>query len=497
MLVFIFCSLLLLVPALQGVWDLRTQFMFEAAVFLTGGFWIFREIMSGRPPAFLSDKRNIPLLCAAAFSYAAFRLSPVSSLIAPEWWNLLTGMFVLVFASSLTLAERKSADLALRLAAWCVVLLSFYQGYMIVVKGVGGAADLTASLPTANALALFTLMLIPLAVVWRDILLLAALLIVLIWTMSVPAVLGLLAGACFYAADNISRGEVKKNRLVLAVLAVAAAAAVSLLEPRFVSDRLSWWDPAFRMFSDRPLLGFGQGAFAHVYPAFYHSGPALPAAAGAHNYYLEFLAENGLFAFLFCGWAALVRLKGIKGLEKYALISALVYSFTDFGLAAPANFFIFCYLLSVSRPGEAAAAAPALRPDKKTAAVLAALGLACFAVLCGSFSSQFKLSRLRGRALSDLYAGTYQRAEAVLAEAARLAPADPLVPGLLGRVRLRAGSEQNDTGLLFSAAVELERSVTLVPYNAGAWLDLERLYAAAGERRLLEGLQQRKAEVYK
>ena len=131
---FIFCPLLLLAPVLQGVWDFQVQFILEAAVFLTGGFWLFREVMSGRPPAFLSDKRNIPLICTLGFSFLASRLSPISALIAPEWWNFLTGIFILALGSALTPAERRSADLALRLAAWFIVLLSCYQGYLIVVR---------------------------------------------------------------------------------------------------------------------------------------------------------------------------------------------------------------------------------------------------------------------------------------------------------------------------------------------------------------------------
>jgi len=104
---------------------------------------------------------------------------------------------------------------------------------------------------------------------------------------------------------------------------------------------------------------------------------------------------------------------------------------------------------------------------------------------------------LRGRALEAFYAGDYPKAEAALEAAARLAPENPLVPGLLGQVRMRAGSGKRDAGMLFSAAVDLERSVILNPYNAGAWRDLERLYTAAGERRLLEGLLKRKKAVFK
>ncbi len=85
----------------------------------------------------------------------------------------------------------------------------------------------------------------------------------------------------------------------------------------------------------------------------------------------------------------------------------------------------------------------------------------------------------------------------MLESAARLAPGNPLIPRMLGQVRLRAGFDKRDAGRLFTAAVDLERAVVMDPYNAGAWRDLERLYTDVGEQRLLAGLRKRKAEVFK
>lgn len=502
LLVLILFPFLLLAPVLQGIWGLGTQFLLEAAVFLTGGFWFLREIRAGRLPSFISDRGNIPLLFALIFSLLASRLSPVSALIAPEWWNFLTGIFILALASSLTTSERKSADLALRLAAWFIVLLSFYQGYVIVVNGVGDSTHLTASLTNANALALFAVMVLPLTVLWRDFFLLAALVVVLIWTMSVAAVLGLLVGACFYAADNVKRVDLKKNWWVFAVLGAVAAAAVSQLELRSVSDRLLWWGSALRMFSDRPLLGFGQGAFTYIYPAFHHPDAARLASIYAHNYYLEFLAENGLPAFLFWGWAVLARLKGIKGLKKYALIAVLAHSFADFGLAVPANFFIFCYLLAepggfaVRLPGSVVAFRSLGGWSGKTLAA-AALGVLLAAHLSGVVSRKMSLDRLQGSAVKACAGGDYSAAEKFLVEASEIEPDNPLVPQMLGQVLLRAGLEKNNRPALFRAAVSFERALSLNPYDAASYRDLGRLYAAAGERKMAEDLLKRKREVFR
>ncbi|MEI7482506.1 MAG: O-antigen ligase family protein [Elusimicrobiota bacterium] len=489
MLVFIFCSILLLAPALQGVWDFRAQFVFEAAVFLTGGFWLLREIISGRPPAFLSDKRNIPLLCAAFFSLLSALLSPVRALVMPEWWTFAAGLFILCLGSSLRVGELRLTDLALRISAWLIALLSLYQAFILK------SPDISASLTNPNSLALFILMLLPLAIKWKDLFLLGAFIIILVWTQSAAALLALLTAAGFYAKDNMKTAELRKNWRLLIVLTVVAALAVSQLELRSFFDRIGWWRAALGMFADRPALGFGPGSFAYVYPAYHSHGAAGVATTYVHNYYLEFLAENGILAFIFWAWAAAFRLKTIRGLKKYALIAAMVHSVVDFGLAVPANFLIFCYLLSDPRLPEADA--PPVRTGNKTPFILGGLALACFAVICGVFSSQLKLERLRFRALSDLYAGDYPRAEAALKEAARIAPDNPIVPGMLGQIRMRAGFAGKDRDLLFSAAVELERALILNPYNAAAWRDLERLYADAGERTLLEGLRKRKGRVFK
>lgn|GEM_PF-4885839 len=98
MLVLALASALLLAPALQGVWSLKTQFALDSAVFLAGGTWLFLETWSGRPPGVLRDRRNLPLLAAALFSLVSSVLGPVRPLVFQEWWNFAAGLFVLALA---------------------------------------------------------------------------------------------------------------------------------------------------------------------------------------------------------------------------------------------------------------------------------------------------------------------------------------------------------------------------------------------------------------
>ncbi len=72
-----------------------------------------------------------------------------------------------------------------------------------------------------------------------------------------------------------------------------------------VRDRLSYWRETTIMFSERPLLGWGSGAYREVHPAFQES----PATAGnnPHNSALQVLVELGVaglacYIVLLAGW---------------------------------------------------------------------------------------------------------------------------------------------------------------------------------------------------
>jgi hypothetical protein len=494
--VLILSFVLLTAPALQGVWGFRTQFLFEAAVFLSGGAWLLRETLAGRRPAALSDPRNLPLLAAAFFSLLSALLSPVRELVVQEWWNFAAGLFVVFLAGSLSPDGQGRTGSALRVSAWFIALLSLYQALFLKNP------DVSASLTNPNALALFILLALPAAAARRDLPLVCALCAALALTRSAAALAALLIAGAFYARDSLRPGM--GRRLLPAVLAAIAAGAVLYAwqaDPGAVADRLGWWKAALRMFAARPAFGFGPGSFAYVYPAVRVPGADGVLTIYAHNYYLEFLAEDGLPAFLALAWAVLLRLRTARGPGKYALIAALAHSWADFGLAVPGVYFIFCFLLgsSAERSAEVAASESGVHglPDRRKALFAAALAAAVFIRLCGAFSAQLELEKLRARAESASAAGDGASAELELSRAAVIAPRNPAVPVLLSAAYLKGGIEKKDGGRLFAAASELERALLLDPYNAGAWRDLERLYSAAGERRLAEGLRARKAEVFR
>lgn len=126
------------------------------------------------------------------------------------------------------------------------------------------------------------------------------------------------------------------------------------------AGRLTIARDAARMALARPLLGWGLGTFADVYPQFRSFSTEL-LIDHAHNDYLEMLAETGLAGGVLTLWFLVAVFRGSRrGLEHWhyresgaaltlaALVGCaglLAHSLTDFNLHIPANaalFFVLC-----------------------------------------------------------------------------------------------------------------------------------------------------------
>ncbi len=131
---------------------------------------------------------------------------------------------------------------------------------------------------------------------------------------------------------------------------------------RFLHEyRPIFWSQTVRIVEDFPLFGSGLGTFESLYPAYAKSSVPAPLSH-AHNDYLEYLSELGLFGLIFLlgGIIALfVRaflvwrkrthpfVKGL-GLGGFiAIILLLFHSITDFNLHIPANMILFAVVLSL------------------------------------------------------------------------------------------------------------------------------------------------------
>jgi O-antigen ligase len=125
--------------------------------------------------------------------------------------------------------------------------------------------------------------------------------------------------------------------------------------------RLNITTDCLRMFSHRPLLGWGLGTFPTVYPT-YRSFYTNLFVNEAHNDYAQLLVETGLLGFALMLWfvIALYR-RGLPTSRRWefqwdgavslaALLGCtgiLLHSFVDFNLQIPANaalFYVLCAL---------------------------------------------------------------------------------------------------------------------------------------------------------
>lgn len=469
---YIFSAILVLYPALQSVTDLGLQLAFQLAVLAVFLAWLFIKASGPGLPGGLADRRFAPLWAAAALSLAAAALSPFRGYIVAEWGNFGCGLLIFLGASFMTAEERGRAGRALLLGAWLVAALCVVQAFAL--HNFAERPPLT----NLNALALYCVMVIPVALERRAWVLAGVLVGLTIWTQSLGAALAALTAAGFYAA---SRGRaLRDNAAVFALLALLGGAVLMLVQADSAAGRLAWWRGALSMIGERPLLGFGHSAYTWAQALFQPAG-FREHSIYAHNYYLEFIAENGLpaaAAWFAALWAA-ARRRG--GLARYAVIAALAHSLVDFGLSVPANFWLFCFLLASPAPE-----GPALKPSPS---VMRA-GLLAAALLCAALSRPFlgalAFERHRAAALAAAASGDPAGAEAALS--AELKGDLFRQPALefLGRISMTAPGGE------FRAAVYFEEALLLNRYSAVSWRALERIYSAPGREAAAAGLARRK-----
>jgi O-antigen ligase len=152
----------------------------------------------------------------------------------------------------------------------------------------------------------------------------------------------------------------------LLVVAFAAWLGTAALWHHFTAlqdwMRLAMTRDGLRMFTRKPILGWGLGTFTTVYPQFRSFYTNLFVNA-AHNDYVQLLVETGLVGFVAVAWfiVAVYRagLRNVSGWNRTwsralglaALIGfsgLLVHSAFDFNLQIPANASVFYFLCAVA-----------------------------------------------------------------------------------------------------------------------------------------------------
>ena len=147
---------------------------------------------------------------------------------------------------------------------------------------------------------------------------------------------------------------------------------LGLRDPKYsasTTSRVAIAKDSLRMFTGRPVLGWGLGTFSLVYPK-YQSFYSIFLINHAHNDYLEALTETGLVGFAAVIWfVVLLYRSSIRHLEDWsreprsairlaALVGCtgiLVHSLADFNLHIPGNAALFFALSWVATTGAGAA----------------------------------------------------------------------------------------------------------------------------------------------
>ncbi len=115
------------------------------------------------------------------------------------------------------------------------------------------------------------------------------------------------------AVDHIPASIGERLGSIARTFAVWGVADVEVTDANFATvERVAHWEAAAAMWTDRPWLGQGPGAYADAYPRFQLPRWSDPLGH-AHNIYLHLLAEGGLvglagyLVFYFAGLAAILR----------------------------------------------------------------------------------------------------------------------------------------------------------------------------------------------
>ena len=199
----------------------------------------------------------------------------------------------------------------------------------------------------------------------------------LIYTFSRGGWISLFAGFAFLLAIFFADQRVNKKKVIIFCGLFLAAFSIILLSssslthrlltlfdfiyiPNF-RDRILAWKGIIDMIQDYPVLGTGPGTFSLMFSQYQPPGTGGAFYLNAHNDYLHFISEVGLWLVPMMVWMAFAlfrngfqKLKNpsrlIRGTTAGAMagiVSILVHSIVDFNLHNPANAVLFTILTAI------------------------------------------------------------------------------------------------------------------------------------------------------
>lgn len=454
-----------------NVWNFKIQVFFQGLTLAIFAYSFFVSSFRGNLIIPFRAWLAAAVLPVVALSWA---LSPLRSLLAGEVLNFICGLCLLFSVVSIKkeIADRKWL-------VYFILILAALAGFFQFLS----QKETYATLKNSNTMAFYAILAGGLCLEWGNYYLAFAFLLLIVISKSAGAILALFMTAVFYAWDRKALGEFKKNPFLSAAVIILPCIALFSIDLSSVYDRLHWWRAALLMFFERPLLGWGFGAFAFAGGAF--KGPSFLGSVYAHNYYIEFLAENGLIAALLWFWFLYVSLRKTSGFLRYALFAALAHGMLDFGLSTPYGFWFFCFILGLS-----------LSTEKLSLPK----GFLKFAlILAFAFSVKFLFWALKNSYKENLILRadssqqTYQALDLWLSEN----PEDYDLLSFRASSLLSEAKEKRDKKLLYESARTFEKKLLVNPYGLNDYIALEKIYSFLGEKEALDELRKREEKFLK
>ncbi len=448
-------------------WNFSVQFFYQFTA-LSVFLYIF---LSGLSKGNLNlENRELLIFAVSALMILSWAFSPVRRLLSWELVNFIAGLAVYFSASRLKV-EIEKRKIIIYFIFSIVALAAVWQ--FIFHK------ETYSTLGNANTLAFYAVMVCGLCLEWRNYYLAAVFAVLIIISKSAGAVTAVFISALLYAFDRKAFSNVKENGFLFLSAAILVIVAVVSADIASLYDRLKWWDAALNMLFQRPLYGWGEGAFAYVSSAFKARAGGL-GTVYAHNYYLEFAAENGILASLLWFYVLFSFFKDSKGVLRYALAASLAHSFFDFGLSCVYSFWLFCFILGLAAEN---------KYDIAVSGKFLFPALFVSAALMTSFlyygAGSLKKERLILKSEKDWkYFG-----QIMLEKEKNPGDYDYLsyaAPKILERAK-----ENGDLLLLAESAKTYEQKLILNPWNAQDYRVLNEIYSAMKEESIKEELSVR------
>lgn len=455
-----------------NAWNFKIQIFFQALIL---GLFAFTFLSSAIKNGFVKIPSNGLMIVAAALTSAlAWAFSPIRNILTGELINLLCG-FSLIWSVSSTKDEVIKRKNIIYFVFGISLLLGFYQ---FLSHG-----ETYATLKNSNTMAFYSILAAGICLEWGNYYLAFSFLILIFISKSAGAILAIFFASLLYSFDMKAQREFRKNPLISLIAVILLVAAFISIDISSIKDRLGWWRAALLMISDRPLLGWGAGAFAFAGGAF--RGPSSSGSIYAHNYYLEFILENGIFsAFL---WFAFlyISIKKTRGFLRYALFAAMVHGFFDFGLSTPYGLWLFCFSLGLSMDME---------NIKINSGFLKFFFAGAISLLILFLQWGFKNIKKENFILS------YMKDENFSQNISLMLEKNPLDYDLLSFKAshlLAIAKEKKDKKALYESARTFEKKLLANPYNLSDYITLEKIYYFLGEQSALEELREREKKFLK